>query len=152
VIVLFMSNTSKIDKLSHTIFYTMAESHILITLFHDLKAKIHELNSKKPMMDASGIEGMKEVIKCCDSMDRYIDSFAFKEEHRINIGLTYDAPHFTLSPASRTKKIAGPTAAMRRYAEKEEQKLMDRIDQTIQMGKQLDANQDKPYFTIDCQN
>jgi hypothetical protein len=29
---------------------------------------------------------------------------------------------------------------------------MDRIDQTIQMGKQLDANQNKPYFTIDCQN
>jgi hypothetical protein len=152
VSVLFMSNTSKIDKLSHTIFYTMAESHILITLFHDLKAKIHDLNSKSAMMDVSGIEGMKEVVKSCDVIDRYIDSFVLKEQHIINVGLTYDSPIFTLSPASRTKKIAGPTAAMRRYAQQEEQKLMDRIDQTIQMGKQLDANQDKPYFTIDCQN
>ena len=130
----------------------MAEPHILITLFHDLKAKIHELNSKNAMMDVYGIEGMKEVVKSCDVIDRYIESFAFKEEHRISIGLTYDSPHYTLSPASRTKKIAGPTAAMRRYAEKEEQKVMDRINQTIQMGKQLDANQEKPYFTIDCQN
>lgn len=130
----------------------MAESHILITLFHDLKAKIHDLNSKSAMMDISGIEGMKEVVKSCGVMDSYIESFAFKEEHRINMGLTYDLPHFTLSPASRTKKIAGPTAAMRRYAQQEEQKLMDRVDQTIQMGKQLDANRDKPYFTIDCQN
>jgi len=130
----------------------MAEPHILITLFHDLKAKIHDLNSKSAMMDVSGIEGMKEIVNSCDVIDRYIESFAFKEEHRINIGLTYDSPHFTLSPASRTKKVAGPTAAMRRYAQQEEQKLMDRIDQTIQMGKQLDANQDKPYFSIDCQN
>ena len=130
----------------------MAEPHILITLFHDLKAKIHELNSKSAMMDAQGIQGMKEVLKSCSTMDNYIESFAFKDEHRINIGLTYDSPHFTLTPVSRTKKIAGPTAAMRRYAEKEEQKVMDRIDQTIQMGKQLDANQEKPYFTIDCQN
>jgi hypothetical protein len=130
----------------------MAESHILITLFHDLKAKIHDLNSKSVMMDVSGIEGMKEIVKSCGVMDSYIESFAFKEEHRINMGLTYHTSHFTLSPASRTKKIAGPTAAMRRYAQQEEQKLMDRIDQTIQMGKQLDANQDKPYFTIDCQN
>lgn len=130
----------------------MAESHILITLFHDLKAKIHELNSKSPMMDASGIEGMKDVVNSCDVMDRYIESCIFKEQHIINVGLTYDTPHFTLSPASRTKKIAGPTAAMRRYAQQEEQKLMDRIEQTIQMGKQLDANQGTPYFRIDCQN
>jgi hypothetical protein len=130
----------------------MAESHILITLFHNLKAKIHELNSKGAMMDAQGIEGMKEVVKSCDVMDRYIDSFVFKDEHIINVGLTYDAPYFTLTPTSRAKKTAGPTPAMRRYAEEEEKKVMDRIDQTIQMGRQLDANQEKPYFTIDCQN
>jgi len=126
----------------------MAESHILITLFHDLKAKIQELDSKNAMMDISGIEGMKEVVKSCDVMDRYIQSFAVKEEHRINIGLTYDSPRFTLSPASRTKKIAGPTAAMRRYVQHEEQKVIDRIDKTIELGKQLDANKHKPYFSI----
>jgi len=130
----------------------MAESNILITLFHDLKAKIHELNSKNAMMDAQGIQGMKEVLKSCDTIDRYIESFVFKEQHIIDIGLTYDTPRFTLTPVSRAKKIAGPTPAMRRYAEEEEKKVMDRIDQTIQMGRQLDANQEKPYFTIDCQN
>ena len=81
-----------------------------------------------------------------------IESFVFKEEYSIDVGLTYDAPRFTLTPTSRAKKVAGPTFAMRRYAEQEEKKLMDRIDQTIQMGKELDANQEKPYFTINCQN
>jgi hypothetical protein len=61
----------------------MAESHILITLFHDLKAKIQELDSKNAMMDISGIEGMKEVVKSCDVMDRYIQSFAVKEELKL---------------------------------------------------------------------
>jgi len=130
----------------------MAESHILITLFHDLKAKIHDLNSKNAMMDAQGIHGMKEIIHSCDTIDRYIDSFIFKEEHIINVGLTYDTARFTLSPTTSTrvsvKPDAGPTPAMRRYAEKEEKKVMDRIDQVIQMGRQLDANQGRPYFSI----
>jgi hypothetical protein len=85
-------------------------------------------------------------------MDRYIESFVFKEEYSIDIGFTYDTPRFSLTPVSRAKKIAGPTPAMRRYAEEEEKKVMDRIDQTIQMGRELDANQEKPYFTISSQN
>lgn len=123
----------------------MAESHILITLFHDLKAKIDSLNSKNAMMDLAGIEGMKEVMKSCQTIDRYIDSFVYKEEHVVNVA-PYEQSCFNMTVIPRGH--AGPTAAMRRYAAAEDKKVMDRIDQTIQMGKTLEANRDKPYFSI----
>ena len=123
----------------------MAESHILITLFHDLKAKIDSLNSKSAMMDLTGIEGMKEVVKSCNAMDAYIDSFVYKEEHIVEIA-PYDKSCFTMTAIPRGH--IGPTAAMRRYAAEEDKKGMDKIDRTIQMGRDLEANKDKPYFSI----
>jgi hypothetical protein len=120
----------------------MAESHILITLFHDLKDKIDSLKSKNAMMDANGIEALNKVINSCETMDRYIDSFVFKEQHIVNVVSDY----FTLTPTSRVQ--VGPTQAMLRYAQKEEKKVMDRIDRIAQLGRDLDANKEKPYFSI----
>jgi hypothetical protein len=122
----------------------MAESHILITLFHDLKAKIDSLNSKSAMMDLAGIEGLKEVVKSCDAMDNYIDSFIFKEQHIINIRPDY----FSLTPTSKSRGHAGPTPAMLRYAANQEKNVMDRIDRMVQLGRDLDSNKEKPYFSI----
>jgi hypothetical protein len=123
----------------------MAESHILITLFHDLKEKIDSLNSKNAMMDLTGIEGMKEVVKSCQVMDRYIDSFVYKDEHVVQIN-SYDQSYFTMTPIPRGH--IGPSAEMRRYAAAEDKKGMDKIDRTIQMGRDLEANKHKPYFSI----
>lgn len=120
----------------------MAESHILISLFQDLKKKINSLKSKNAMMDINGINGMKEIVKSCEAMDRYIDSFVYKEEHTIHIAPPYE--QFTLTPIPRGH--FGPTSAMMRYAANEDKKVMDRIDRVAQMGKDLDANMDKPYF------
>ena len=120
----------------------MAESHILIALFKDLKQKIMNLKSKNAMMDVNGIHGMNEVVKSCDIMDRYIDSFVYKEEHAIHIAPPYDS--FSLTPIPRGH--VGPTAAMMRYAGNEEKKVMDRIDRVAQMGRELDANKETPYF------
>jgi len=122
----------------------MAESHILITLFHDLKAKIDSLNSKNAMMDIAGIEGLKEVVNSSEIIERYIDSFVYKEQHVIYV--TPD--HYTLTPTSPRRRDAGPTPAMLRYAANEEKKVIDRIDRTIQMGRDLEANRNKPYFSI----
>lgn len=123
----------------------MADSHILITLFHDLKEKIDSLNSKNAMMDLTGIEGMKEVVKSCQVMDRYIDSFVYKDEHVVQIN-SYDQSYFTMTPIPRGH--IGPSAEMRRYAAAEDKKGMDKIDRTIQMGRDLEANKHKPYFSI----
>jgi len=123
----------------------MAESHILITLFHDLKEKIDSLNSKNAMMDLTGIEGMKEVVKSCQVMDRYIDSFVYKDEHVVQIN-SYDQSYLTMTPIPRGH--IGPSAEMRRYAAAEDKKGMDKIDRTIQMGRDLEANKHKPYFSI----
>jgi hypothetical protein len=124
----------------------MAEPHILIALFQDLKKKIDILNSKNAMMDVNGIEGLKEVTKSCDTMYRYIDSFVFKEQHVINMTPAYDPSYFSLTPTPRGH--LGPTIEMRRYAAKEEKKVMDRIDRAVQLGRDLDANKDTPYFSI----
>lgn len=124
----------------------MAESHILITLFHDLKAKIDSLKSKNAMMDVHGIEGLNQVVKSCESMDRYIDSFVYKEQHAITVNPPYEQSYFNLSAIPRGH--SGPTPAMRRYAATEEKKVMDRIDRIVQLGKDLDASRDKPYFSI----
>jgi len=124
----------------------MADSNILINLFNDLKKKIHGLASKNVMMDSRGVKQMQEVVTSCNTMDSYIDSHREKEEFIIPIGITYDQPYFTLTP--RPRGVAGPTAAMQRYAAQQDQKQLDRIDRTIQMGRTLDANQHKPYFTI----
>jgi len=123
----------------------MAESHILITLFHDLKAKIHSLKSKNAMMDLNGIEGLNQVVKSCEVMDRYIDSFVYKEQHVINV-IPSEQTYFNLSAIPRGH--SGPTPAMRRYAATEEKKVMDRIDRVVQLGKDLDASREKPYFSI----
>jgi hypothetical protein len=123
----------------------MADSHILITLFHDLKEKIDSLNSKNAMMDLTGIEGMKEVVKSCQVMDRYIDSFVYKDEHVVQIN-SYDQSYLTMTPIPRGH--IGPSAEMRRYAAAEDKKGMDKIDRTIQMGRDLEANKHKPYFSI----
>ena len=123
----------------------MAESHILITLFHDLKAKIDSLKSKNAMMDLNGIEGLNQVVKSCEVMDRYIDSFVYKEQHVINV-IPSEQTYFNLSAIPRGH--SGPTPAMRRYAATEEKKVMDRIDRVVQLGKDLDASREKPYFRI----
>jgi hypothetical protein len=123
----------------------MAESHILITLFHDLKAKIHSLKSKNAMMDLNGVEGLNQVVKSCEVMDRYIDSFVYKEQHVINV-IPSEQTYFNLTAIPRGH--SGPTPAMRRYAATEEKKVMDRIDRVVQLGKDLDASREKPYFSI----
>jgi len=123
----------------------MAESHILITLFHDLKAKINNLKSKNAMMDLNGIEGLNQVVKSCEVMDRYIDSFVYKEQHVINV-IPSEQTYFNLTAIPRGN--SGPTPAMRRYAATEEKKVMDRIDRVVQLGKDLDASREKPYFSI----
>jgi hypothetical protein len=123
----------------------MAESHILITLFHDLKAKINNLKSKNAMMDLNGIEGLNQVVKSCEVMDRYIDSFVYKEQHVINV-IPSEQTYFNLTAIPRGH--SGPTPAMRRYAATEEKKVMDRIDRVVQLGKDLDASREKPYFSI----
>lgn len=124
----------------------MAESHVLITLFHDLKAKIDSLKSKNAMMDVNGIEGLNQVVKSCESMDRYIDSFVYKEQHVITVTPPYEQSYFNLSAIPRGH--SGPTPAMRRYAATEDKKVMDRIDRIVQLGKDLDASREKPYFSI----
>ena len=124
----------------------MAESHVLITLFHDLKAKIDSLKSKNAMMDVNGIEGLNQVIKSCEVMDKYIDSFLYKEQHVIDVTSPYQ--HSFLSMSAIPKGHSGPTPAMRRYAVTEEKKVMDRIDRVVQLGKDLDARREKPYFSI----
>jgi hypothetical protein len=35
---------------------------------------------------------------------------------------------------------------MRKYAAAEEKKSLDKIDNVIQLGKELEKNKDKPYF------
>jgi hypothetical protein len=124
----------------------MADSSILINLFNDLKKKIHGLASKNLIMDSRGVKHMQEVVTSCNTMDSYIDSHKEKDEFIIPIGVTYDQPYFTLTP--RPRGVAGPTAAMQRYAAQQDQMQIDKIDRTIQMGRTLDANQHKPYFTI----
>ena len=124
----------------------MADSNILINLFNDLKKKIYGLASKNVMMDSRGIKQMQDVVTSCNTMDSYIDSHTQKDEYVIPIGVTYDQPYFTLTP--RPRGSAGPSASMQRYAAHQDQKQLERIDRTIQMGRNLDANQDKPYFTI----
>jgi len=124
----------------------MAESHILISLFQDLKRKIDSLDSKNAMMDAKGIQGMRDIVKSCNNMDRYIDSFVYKEQYVVNVAPAYEMS--CLNMTSIPNGHVGPTMAMRRFAAKEERDLMDRVDRTIQMGKDLEANKDKPYFTI----
>jgi hypothetical protein len=123
----------------------MAESHVLITLFHDLKAKIDSLKSKNAMMDVNGIEGLNQVVKSCEAMDRYIDSFVYKEQHVIDV-TPYQ--HSFLSMTAIPRGHSGPTPAMRRYAATEEKKVMDRIDRIVQLGKDLDASRETPYFSI----
>lgn len=98
------------------------------------------------MMDLAGIDGMKDVMNSCDIMDRYIESFVFKEEHIINVAHPYEQSFFNMTAIPRGH--VGPTMAMRHYALNEEKKVMDRIDRTIQMGRDLDANKDTPYFSI----
>ena len=144
-----MIDTTKLKKLIKCIivyFYIMAESHILIELFLKLKEKLYKLDSMNVMMDVQGKQGMSDAIHACNVMDAYIDSFVYKEEHVVPVGVTYDQAYFSLSPTP--KGHVGPSLAMRRYAANEEKKQMNRIDQAILMGKQLDARKDIPYFTI----
>ena len=124
----------------------MAESHVLINLYGDLKKKINLLASKNAVMDAWGHKQMNEIMESCANIDRYIDSYTYKEEHSIPIGLTYEHAQFNLTAIPRGN--VGPTNTMRRYAAQEEKKVIDRVDRTIQMGRELEANKDKPYFSI----
>jgi len=124
----------------------MADSTILIYLFNDLKKKIHTLSSKNAMMDLQGTLYMNDIVSACNTMDSYIESHVPKEEHIIPMGVTYEQAYFNLTAIPR--KHAGPTPEMRKYAAGEEGKKLNRIDKAIQMGKDLDANKDTPYFTI----
>lgn len=124
----------------------MADSTILIRLFSDLKKKIHTLSSKNVMMDVQGTLYMNDIVAACNTMDAYIESHVPKEEHIIPMGVTYEQAYFNLTAIPR--RHAGPTQAMRQYAAEEEGKKLNRIDKAIQLGKDLDANMDKPYFTI----
>jgi hypothetical protein len=124
----------------------MADSTILIRLFTDLKNKIHTLSSKNAMMDVQGTLYMNDIVTACNTMDAYIESHIPKEEHIIPMGVTYEQAYFNLTAIPR--RHAGPTPEMRKYAAEEEGKKLNRIDKAIQLGKELDANRDKPYFTI----
>jgi hypothetical protein len=124
----------------------MADSTILIYLFNDLKKKIHTLSSKNAMMDLQGTLYMNDIVTACNTMDAYIESHVPKEEHIIPMGVTYEQAYFNLTAIPR--RHAGPTQEMRKYAAEEEVKKLSRIDKAIQLGKDLDSNRDKPYFTI----
>uniref|UniRef100_A0A6C0AN70 Uncharacterized protein n=1 Tax=viral metagenome TaxID=1070528 RepID=A0A6C0AN70_9ZZZZ len=122
----------------------MADSHVLITLFHDLKRKIDFFTSKNVTMDVQTTLYMNDIVTACNTMDVYIESYKPKEEYVINMGITYEQAYFNLTAIPRGH--VGPTAAMRRYAHEQEKKQFERVEQVIQMGKELDANKDKPYF------
>ena len=123
----------------------MAESHILISLFNKLKSDIHTFHYKNAHNDGVHLD-MKNIMISCNAIEAYIESYNPREEHVIHMGQTYDQAYFSLTAIPRGH--AGPTPAMRRYAAAEEKKRMDKVDEVIQMGKNLDANKDVPYFTI----
>jgi hypothetical protein len=122
----------------------MADSNILIQLFNELKGKINLLKSKNIAMDVQTTLYMNDILTACNTMDSYIDSYKPKDEHIIPMGITYEQAYFNLTATPRGH--AGPSPAMRRYANQEEVKTFERVDRVIQMGKELDANKDTPYF------
>jgi hypothetical protein len=122
----------------------MVEPEVLIDLFARLKKELHLLNSKCVLMDAMGINHLEKVMEASNAMDRYIDSFKQTEECIIPVGLTYEQAYFNLTATPR--KHYGPSIAMRKYAAAQEKKSLDKIDNVIQLGKELEKNKDKPYF------
>lgn len=122
----------------------MAEPHILISLFNKLKSDIHTFHYKNATLQELCLD-MKDIMVSCNAIESYIESYNPKEEHIINMGQTYQQVEYMLTAIPRGH--AGPTPAMRRYAAMEEKKRMDKVDSVIQMGKDLDAKKDEPYFT-----
>ena len=122
----------------------MADSNVLIQLFNELKGKINVLKSKNITMDVQTTLYMNDILSACNTMDSYIESYTPKDEHIVPIGVTYDKAYFNLTATPRGH--AGPTLAMRKYALQEEVKTFERVDRVIQMGKELEANKDTPYF------
>jgi hypothetical protein len=123
----------------------MAESYILISLFNKLKSDIHEFHYKNAHQKEITLD-MKNIMISCNSLEAYIESYNPREEHVVHVSPTYEHAYYSLSAIPRGH--VGPTPAMRRYAAAEEKKRMDKVDEVIQMGKNLDANKDTPYFTI----
>lgn len=112
----------------------MLDITIVNYLLNELKYSIECFKKKNPKLDVT------EIVYAQVILEEYVkvaDTTEYEEICKV-----------TRPPRSIPSGQIGPSKAMKQYAEMEELKNDMRIDRVIAIGKELDKNQDVPYFNL----
>ena len=127
-------------------FFSMDDT--LVVLFGELCKRLEECQAKNPGVDVEDITRVGIMIQS------YLDGFKREPilttrvpERELLPDMSYEEiTNYTRAPRVTPKGQLGPTKEMVEYAIRIEKENARRVDRVIRLGKEMDANKDKPYF------